>query len=234
MDDINKYKYLIMTTTGGTAKKIKVKDFENVRKSGLIAINLKDNDKLEWVRPSNGNDDVVIVTRKGQAIRFKEKDLRPMGRAASGVRGIRLKKDDEAVGMNVVTLESIEESDAQLLVISELGRGKKTALKYYKVQKRGGSGIKTMAITQRTGLIVKASVIRKSENNDLLLITVKGQIIRIPLKSVSTLGRATQGVRIMKFKATGYTVASMALLEKTNPKENLALPLEVKIEEVKK
>ena len=234
MDDINKYKYLIMTTTGGTAKKIKIKDFENVRKSGLIAINLKDNDKLEWVRPSNGDDDVVIVTRKGQAIRFKEKDLRPMGRAASGVRGIRLKKDDEAVGMNVVTLESIEESDAQLLVISELGRGKKTALKYYKVQKRGGSGIKTMAITQRTGLIVKASVIRKSENNDLLLITVKGQIIRIPLKSVSTLGRATQGVRIMKFKAVGDTVASMALLEKTNPKENLTLPLEVKIEEVKK
>ncbi|MCF6276931.1 MAG: DNA gyrase subunit A [Candidatus Magasanikbacteria bacterium] len=233
MDDINKYKFLIMTTTKGTSKKTKIKDFETVRKSGLIAIKLKDGDRLEWVRPSSGKDDVAIVTKKGQAIRFKEKDLRPMGRAAAGVRGIRLKTDDEVVGMNVVTLESIEQSDALLLVVSELGRGKKTALKYYKVQKRGGSGIKTMAITQRTGQIVKAKVLRKSAKDDLLIITVKGQIIRIPLKSVSTLGRATQGVRIMKFKAVGDKVVSLALLEKANPKENLALPL-VKKEGTKK
>jgi len=135
-----------------------------------------------------------------------------MGRTAKGVRGMKLKSNDTVVGMDVVSPELVKIKVLEMLVISENGLGKKTELNEYKVQGRGGSGIKTMAVTTKTGPIISMRVINNTENQDTLLISRKGQVVRVPLKSVSTLGRATQGVRIMRFKAEGDTVVGMALL----------------------
>ncbi|MFH1946552.1 MAG: DNA gyrase subunit A [Candidatus Magasanikbacteria bacterium] len=212
MSDINKYKFLVMVTSKGNIKKTAIEDFDNVRRSGLIAIKLKSEDMLEWVRPSIGKDEVIITTSLGQAIRFKESGIRAMGRTASGVRGMRLKSSDEVVGMDVVDPELIKKKVLEMLVISENGLGKKTKLAEYKVQGRGGSGIKTMSITAKTGKLIGMRVINNTEEQDLMIISVHGQVIRTPLKSISTLGRATQGVRIMRFKAEGDKVASITLL----------------------
>ncbi len=212
MDDMGKYKFLVMVTSKGTIKKTKLEDFKNVRKSGIIALKLKQDDMLEWVRPSSGKEDIMIVTAAGQAIRFKETGIRAMGRTASGVRGIKLKGDDEVVGMDVVHPDLAKKKVIELLVVSENGLGKRTALKEYKVQGRGGSGIKTMSVTAKTGKIVSARVINNTEEKDIMLISTEGQVVRTPLKSISTLGRATQGVRIMRFKKDGDSVVSIALL----------------------
>ena len=212
MDDVLKYKNLVMVTNKGTIKKSALEDFKKVRASGLIALKLAEDDMLEWVRPSSGKDDIIIATSQGQAIRFKESGLRPMGRTAKGVRGMKLKSNDTVVGMDVVSPELVKIKVLEMLVISENGLGKKTELNEYKVQGRGGSGIKTMAVTAKTGPIISMRVINNTENQDTLLISRKGQVVRVPLKSVSTLGRATQGVRIMRFKAEGDTVVGMALL----------------------
>ncbi len=203
------YKFLFMTTEMGTVKKTDLADFDNVRRSGLIAINLNAGDALRWVEPTNGQDEMVITTSKGQAIHFKEKDVRPMGRTAAGVRGIKLKNDDKVVGMNVVLKD---QKGNQLLVISENGFGKRSDLKFYKVQNRGGSGIKTASVTPKTGKLIGANVINIDDiENDLILSSEKGQIIRIPLKSVSSLGRATQGVRVMR-PQTGDKVSAITIL----------------------
>lgn len=212
MDDVSKYTYLVMVTTKGTIKKTALKDFENVRKSGLIALKLKEDDMLEWVRPSSGKEDIIIVTALGQAIRFKESGVRVMGRTAAGVRGIKLKSNDYVVGMDVVTPMLVNKGVLEVLVVSENGLGKRTKISEYKVQGRGGSGIKTMNVTGKTGSIMSARVINNTELGDLLLISENGQVVRISLKSVSTLGRATQGVRIMRFKETNDKVASIAIL----------------------
>jgi DNA gyrase subunit A len=190
------YKFLFMTTEMGTVKKTDLLDFDNVRRSGLLAIKLAKGDNLRWVEATAGQDEMIITTSKGQAIHFKEKDVRSMGRTAAGVRGIKLKKEDKVVGMNVVLKN---QKGNQLLIITENGYGKRSDLKFYKVQNRGGSGIKTANITPKTGKIVGADVINVDDiENDLILSSEKGQIIRIPLKSVSSLGRATQGVRVMR------------------------------------
>ncbi|HBU06965.1 MAG TPA: DNA gyrase subunit A [Candidatus Magasanikbacteria bacterium] len=212
MEDMNNFKFLVMVTTKGTIKKTALEDFANVRRSGLIALKLRPEDMLEWVQPSTGKDDVMIVTAGGQAIRFKESGIRAMGRTASGVRGMRLKSKDEIVGMDVVSPELVKQGVLEMLVISENGLGKRTKLNEYKVQGRGGSGIKTMSVTDKTGKIISMVVINNAEEKDLMLISVNGQVIRTPLKSVSTLGRATQGVRVMRFKEEGDKVASMTLL----------------------
>ena len=213
MSDMTKYEYLIMLTNKGTIKKTKLDDFKNVRRSGLIALKLKEDDMLEWVRPSTGSNDVITVTSQGQAIRFQEKEIRAMGRTASGVRAIKLKSNDVVVGMDVVSSDLVKKKVLELLVISEKGLGKRTSITEYKVQGRGGSGIKTMAITDKTGRIMSARVVNNTETQDLMIISVKGQVIRTPIKTISTLGRATQGVRIMRFKQEGDKVASLALLE---------------------
>jgi DNA gyrase subunit A len=213
MDDVSKYKYLIMVTNKGTIKKTALEDFANVRSSGLIALKIRPDDMLEWVRPSTGKDEIMIVTSCGQAIRFKESGVRPMGRTASGVRGMKLKSTDEVVGMDVVSPNLVGKNILKLLVVSANGLGKKTNIKEYKVQGRGGSGIKTMSVTEKTGKIISAKVINSTDTQDIMLISVKGQVVRTPLKSVSTLGRATQGVRIMRFKQAGDKVASTAILE---------------------
>jgi len=207
-----KPEFLIMVTKSGIIKKTKIDDFSNVRRSGLLAIKLKSDDQLNWVEESSGNDEIILVTALGKAIRFKEKDLRPMGRIAAGVRGIKLNKDDYIVGMGV--LKSKEK--ANLLVITENGFGKMTPLNNYRLQHRGGTGIKTAKITERNGKIIGAKIIYdflpEYLKGDLLIISQKGQVIRIPLKSVPSLGRSTQGVRLMRLKIKGDKVASITIV----------------------
>ncbi len=204
------YKYLFMTTANGTIKKTKLEDFENVRRSGLIAINLDKGDVLGWVCPTTGGDDVVMTTADGQSIRFKESDVRPMGRSAAGVRGMKLKDaNDKIVAMDVVPKDA---KDMELLVLSQNGYGKRTSLKQFKVQKRGGSGMKAMKVTEKTGDIVGAMITSMANvEQDIILTSSKGTIIRIPFKSVSLLGRVTQGVRVMKPQA-GDKVSAFTIL----------------------
>lgn len=203
------YKYLFMTTEKGTVKKTTFEEFENVRRSGLIAIKLEKDDALRWVEATTGSNEVVITTASGQAIHFKESDVRPMGRAAAGVRGIKLKGDDKVVGMDVVLKN---QKGNQLLVISENGYGKRSDLKSYKVQNRGGSGIKTASVTAKTGKLIGAQVVNLDAiEEDVIVTSEKGQIIRIPLKEISVLGRATQGVRVMR-PAQGDKVSAITVL----------------------
>ena len=203
------FKYLFMSTEMGTVKKTALADFDNVRRSGLISIKLDKDDALRWVEATTGEDEIIITTSKGQAIHFKEKDVRSMGRTATGVRGIKLRTDDSVVGMDAVFKN---QKGNQLLIIMENGYGKRSDLKSYKIQKRGGSGIKTANVTPKTGRIVGATIVNVDEmEEDLILSSNKGQIIRIPLKSVSALGRATQGVRVMKPQA-GDKVSAIAAL----------------------
>ncbi|MEK9151449.1 MAG: DNA gyrase subunit A [Patescibacteria group bacterium] len=203
------FKYLFMATENGTIKKSKLEDFENVRRSGLIAIGLDKGDTLGWVRPTTGTDDVVLTTSDGQAIRFKETDVRPMGRSASGVRGMKLKGSDKIVGMDVIPKG---EKGLELLILSQNGFGKRSELKSYKVQKRGGSGIKTMKVTSKTGKLVGAAITSTAViEDDLILTSEKGTIIRVPFKSVPLLGRVTQGVRVMK-PQPGDSVSAFTLL----------------------
>ena len=203
------FKYLFMATENGTIKKTKLEDFENVRRSGLIAISLDKGDTLGWVRPTTGSDDAVLTTSDGQAIRFKETDVRPMGRNAAGVRGMKLKGSDKIVGMDVIPKS---EKGLELLILSQNGFGKRSALKSYKIQKRGGSGIKTMKVTAKTGKLVGAAITSLAViEDDLILTSEKGTIIRVPFKSVPLLGRVTQGVRVMK-PQSGDSVAAFTLL----------------------
>ena len=212
MDDMNKYEFLVMVTKKGIIKKTKIADFFNVRRSGLIALKIKSEDMLEWVRPSTGKDDIMLVTSLGQAIRFKESGVRSMGRTAAGVRGIRLKSEDNIVGMGIVSPALAKKKVVEILVVSENGLGKRTSVQEYKVQGRGGGGIKTMNVTQKTGHIMNARIINNTEEGDLLIISKNGQVIRTPLKKISTLGRATQGIKIMRFKKPDDTVAGITIL----------------------
>jgi len=202
-------KYLFMATKTGTVKKSNIEDFEKVRRSGLIAINLPKGDELRWILPTTGKDEVIVTTSGGQAIHFRETDVRPMGRNAAGVRGIKLKKDDEVVGMGVVLKN---QKGNQLLAFTQNGFGKRSDLKTYKIQKRGGSGIKAAKITPKTGKLVSAHVVNADNlEGDLICSSAKGQIIRVPLKSIPLLGRATQGVRVMRLNADDKIAATTIL-----------------------
>ncbi|MDD4476631.1 MAG: DNA gyrase subunit A [Patescibacteria group bacterium] len=211
MNELENIKYLVMATTHGLIKKTALEDFSNVRRNGLISLKLKPNDSLEWVKPSTGSDEIMIATVEGQAIRFKEKDVRPMGRTASGVRGMRLHGNDEIIGMDIVDPKN---KAMEFLIVSGHGLGKLTPISQYKVQGRGGSGIKTAAVTEKTGKLIHARVINVDEvkERDLIIMSSKGQVIRLPFKSIPTLGRATQGVRLMRFKEEGDTAASVTIL----------------------
>jgi len=199
-------KYLAMVTKNGIIKKTAIEDFDNVRRSGLIAISLKKGDSLKSVRKTTGENELVIVTKLGQSIHFKEKDVRSMGRTASGIRGIRLGKGDEVIAMDVVSTDK----QNLLLVVSENGYGKRTDLKEYKIQGRGGSGIKTAQVTSKTGALVY-SMILKGDEEDLIVISKKGQVIRTPVNAIAKISRATQGVRVMRLDP-GDKVASAACL----------------------
>lgn len=184
---------LVMTTQSGVIKKTPLEDFENVRRTGIIAIKLDTNDLLGWVNLASGNDEIILTTAQGMAIRFPEKQVRPMGRTASGVTGIKLKKGDMVSSMNVVRAE--EAKQAKLLVVTEHGLGKQTPLSEYKSQKRAGMGVKTVNITPKTGTLIGAHIV--TDEKELFALSAKGQIIRTDISTVRVAGRVTQGVRIM-------------------------------------
>ena len=196
--------YLFMATTKGTIKKTPMKDYANIRTNGLIAIKLDDGDELRWIQKTDGNNDVIISTSAGQAIRFSEKDARPMGRSARGVRGVRLRPNDWVVGMDIVN------DDRNLLVISQNGYGKATKVSNFPGHKRGGVGIKAAVVTAKTGPIITVRTL-EPDAHEVLLISSKGQAIRVGLKDIPLLGRTTQGVRIMRL-AEGDVVASLGLM----------------------
>ena len=204
------YKYLFMATEKGIVKKAKIEDFGNVRRSGLIAINLDKEDRLGWVKPTTSTDEIIISTANGQSIRFKESDVRAMGRTAAGVRGIKLRSGDYVISMDAVLKG---QKGNQLMVFSQNGFGKRSDIKSYKIQKRGGSGIKTAKITTKTGKLAGANIVNIDDikDFDLIITSSQGQIIRIPLVSISVLGRATQGVRIMRLKSNDKVVASAVI-----------------------
>jgi DNA gyrase subunit A len=201
-------KYLVMVTKDGIIKKTSLDDFKNVRKSGLIALTLKKGDQLQGVRKTTGEDELIVVTKKGQSIRFKEKDIRSMGRTAAGIKAIRLGKGDEVIAMEVIqsAAKDVKQDIPQyLFVLAENGFGKRTAVQEYRVQTRGGSGIKTANVTPKTGSIIFAKVL--TEEEDLIVISRKGQVIRTAIDSIPKISRSTQGVRIMRLDE-GDKVAS--------------------------
>lgn len=211
LDKISNYKYLFFATEQGLVKKVEKDAFSNVRRSGLIAIKIKEDDRLIWAKPTSGDDHILLVTAGGQAIRFKEGDVRDMGRNAAGVRGVRLKKGDVLVGMGMIKNDKEKIKKYQILSVMDQGFGKRTALSNYKIQGRGGSGIKTAKVTSKTGKLTNAFVVNEEgmADKDLIIISEKGQVIRLPFKSVSESGRDTQGVRLMRFKEPNDRVASV-------------------------
>jgi DNA gyrase subunit A len=199
-------KFLMLVTAQGTAKKVSSESFKDVRRSGIIAIRLDKGDELQTALAVEKSDEIIMATSGGQSIRFKESDIREMGRAAGGVRAMKLGKGDTIIGVDVVTKES---QQAEFLIMSENGLGKKTSLKEYKVQNRGGSGIKTAKVTPKTGKIIIAKLVK--DETEMIAISKKGQVIRVELGTIPSLGRQTQGVTIMKMRA-GDGIASLTFL----------------------
>lgn len=218
--DQKENKYLMMATKKGTIKKTPLDSFLNIRKTGIIAIGLDKNDELKWVKMTDGASDIILATKNSLAIRFNEKDVRPMGRSARGVRGIRLKSDDEVVGMDPIV------PDGELLVVMENGYGKRTKLEQFTSHRRGGIGIKAGVVTKKTGRTVDVRVI-SGDNNDLVVVSRNGVIIRTPLAKISKIGRATQGVRIMRIDESDR-VASVACIEEREEESNQQeIPLDI-------
>ncbi len=210
--DANDDGYLFMATVKGTIKKTPLKDYANIRTNGLIAIKLDDGDDLRWIKKTTGENDIIISTSAGQAVRFNEKDARPMGRAARGVRGARLRPNDWVVGMDVVT-----DAEQTLLVISEKGFGKKTKAENFPSHKRGGVGIKAAVVTAKTGPIISVQTV-DPEATEAILISKNGQTIRLGLNDIKLLGRTTQGVTIMRL-SEGDSVSSIGLITEKKDEE---------------
>ena len=198
-------KYLFMATVRGIIKKTLLKEYENIRTNGIISINLDNDDELSWIEMTSGNDNIIISTSDGQAIKFSENDIRPMGRSARGVIGIRLHGDDKVVGM------SIAKDDNKLLVMSRNGYGKMTKISNFPLHKRGGMGIKVAAVTNKTGPIVSTKAI-DGASKGIIIISDKGQAIRVGLSDVPTLNRMTQGVRIMRLQDSD-AIASLSITD---------------------
>lgn len=209
MTDNKDAKYLFMSTKQGVVKKTEVALFQNILSKGIIAIKIREDDELLWVKATKGENDVMIITQNGQSVRFHEEDVRPMGRASSGVRGIKLKGDDRVVTMNV-----IEDPKSRIFVLTEKGLGKMSELSQYRIQSRGGSGIKAVMVTQKTGKVIGGRVLELKEEGDLLLISRQGQTLRIDVGDIPMRGRVTQGVYIMRFKGNDDTVASFSIVPK--------------------
>ncbi len=204
--------YLFMATTKGTVKKTAVSDYANIRTNGLIAINLDDGDELRWIKQTDGKSDVIISTSAGQAVRFNEEECRPMGRAARGVRGVRLRPNDSVVGMDVVT-----SADQTLLVLSANGYGKITKVANFPSHKRGGVGIKAATVTAKTGPIVTVQTL-ESDAVEAIIISQGGQTIRVGLGDIPTLGRTTQGVRVMRL-SDNDSVSSIGIMRDSGEDE---------------
>ena len=205
VNDFEESKYLLMCTKSGLVKKTPLKDYENIRKAGLIAINLKEDDEVIGVQLTDGDREVLLASHKGMCIRFHESDVRPMGRAAMGVKGIELDEDDYVIDMGLVS------DEGQILTISENGYGKRTPIDEYRVQRRGGRGIITMKITEKTGKLVALKVVNKDD--ELMMINSEGIIIRIGVDEISTMSRNTQGVMLMRMEE-GNKVVSVAKIKK--------------------
>lgn len=198
--------YLFMCTINGVVKKTAVEAYKNVRSSGMIAINLDGGDELRWVKQTNGKDEVIISTQAGQAIRFAEDNVRPMGRVSRGVRGIRLRKDDRVIGMDLV------DQNASIFVLSEKGYGKRTKVSQFTPHARGGVGIRSAVVNNKTGLLVGVASLSNSGSEEVIIISKSGQTIRLGLNDISEISRATQGVRVMRLNDDD-TVASIGLVE---------------------
>lgn len=198
---------LLMCTVRGVVKKTPFEQYQNVRQTGLIAINLDEGDELKWIRMTTGENEVVISTQQGQAIRFHESDARPMGRVSRGVRGIRLRTGDQVIGMDVV------EQGSSIFVISESGYGKRTKIDQFTAHKRGGVGIRSAVVNKKTGDLIGVKTLSGDDTQEVILISQNGQTIRLGLKDTPQLGRATQGVRIMRLNE-GDKVVSLALVDK--------------------
>lgn len=203
---------LIMCTMKGVIKKTPFEQYKNVRMSGLIAIKLDDGDELKWIRMTSGDNEVVISTSLGQAIRFHEKDARPMGRVSRGVRGIRLRATDHVIGMDIV------EEGSSIFVISKYGYGKRTKVAQFTPHARGGVGIRSAIVNSKTGDLVGVKTLGSDDTQEVIIISQQGQTIRLGLKDIPALGRATQGVRIMRLN-NGDEVVSLALVDKADDDE---------------
>jgi DNA gyrase subunit A len=204
--------YMFMSTLRGVVKKTSVEAYKNVRSSGLIAINLDEGDQLRWVRHTTGEDEIIISTQQGQAIRFHESGVRAMGRVSRGVRGIRLRTGDEVIGMAIV------EADANIFVISEQGYGKRTKVSQFTAHARGGVGIRSAVVNTKTGKLMGVASLKDDDDQEIIIISKLGQTIRLGMKDIPEISRATQGVRIMRLKE-GDSVASMGLV-KAEPEDN--------------
>ncbi|MDP2860585.1 MAG: DNA gyrase C-terminal beta-propeller domain-containing protein [bacterium] len=209
--------YIFLTTKKGVVKKTELSEYANIRRNGLLAIKLIPKDELVWSRLTSGEDEIVLTTKMGQAIRFSEKDVRPLGRDTMGVRGVLLKKaGDEVVGVDVISKngkgKKATTTEPLLLVVTEKGLGKKTAFPEFPLQKRGGMGVRCCEITERTGPVIRSEIIPNSCSR-LLLTSVKGQIVKVPMEEVPKLGRATQGVILMRFNKEGDSLAAVACLD---------------------
>lgn len=211
--------HLITATKNGIVKKTKVEEFKNMRSSGLIAIRLKKDDQLVSVHETTGDDHILLVTKQGKAIRFPEKNVRAMGRATTGVIGIKLNKGDEVIGMEVFPKKQKEPEDKRrkffrdILTISEKGLGKRTKIKLFPVQKRAGKGVKAAVVNDKTGPLVAESIVTH-ETKQIVMTSKKGQVIKLPVKNIPQMGRATQGVIMMRFAKKGDGVAAIAALTK--------------------
>jgi len=203
--------YLLMGTKSGMVKKTSLDKFENIRKNGLNAINLKEDDEIVGVRITKGDDEVLFVTKDGYSIRFSEKEVRNMGRTTTGVRAITLREGDIAVSM------IIAKSDEELLVISEKGFGKRTAIENYTLQRRGGKGIKTYKISEKTGNVISARVVR--DVDEIMLINNNGIIIRINVSDISTTSRNAMGVTLMK-TGEDVNIVAVAKINYSSEEEN--------------
>lgn len=205
---------LMMCTVRGVVKKTPFEQYQNVRSSGLIAINLDDGDELKWIRMTNGDNEVVISTAQGQAIRFHEKDVRPMGRVSRGVRGIRLRAGDDVIGMDIV------QENSSIFVISQYGYGKRTKVAQFTAHTRGGVGIRSAITNSKTGKLISVKTLSEDDGQEVIIVSSQGQTIRLGLRGIPLLGRATQGVRIMRLNK-GDEVVSLALVDKVDEEDDI-------------
>lgn len=205
-------KFIVLGTEKGTIKKTSMKDFANIRTNGIMAVKLADDDDLSWAKVTGGNDEILLITSQGQSIRFHENKVRPMGRAAAGVIGIKFaKSNDKIIGMNVIP--NGDDKDKMLIVVTEKGFGKKTPISEYKTQNRGGSGILTYKVADKTGNVVTARLASAKTKADLLIISQGGQVIRVDEKQVPKLGRATLGVKLIRLSGSDVVASTAFIIE---------------------
>jgi DNA gyrase subunit A len=231
-EDKKTAKYFLMATTHGVVKKTEIEAYKNVRKTGIIAIKLNDGDELKWVCTTVGEDNVIQITSKGQAIMYNENDIRPMGRSAAGVRGIKLRTTDLVVSTDIVTKEEMAKIDRKhpapdILVVLENGLGKRTSTEHFRAQQRGGMGMKAANVTERTGQVVGAQV-TFGDKADVIICSLQGQLIRSPLNTIKRLGRDTQGVTLMKLNNKDLVSSVTVVYDEPiieEPKEPAQLPI---------